>query len=131
MIARAALIGSLAALCAATLLDPSAARTPDQLPATAERAYRGVAARFDDRDAFSIVAFMDQYWRLAGNPGFNASIDHIRDRLVSAGYSADGTAAAGHVRVEEFPDSARGWDYRLGTVEFDGVSDTPLLSRDR
>jgi len=131
MIARAALIGSLAALCAATLLDRSAAQTPDQLPATAERAYRGVAARFDDRDALSIVAFMDQYWRLAGNPGFNASIDHIRDRLVAAGYSADSIAGLPHVHVEEFPNSARGWDYRAGTVEFDGGSDAPLLSRGR
>src|SRR4051812_4746504 len=131
MIARAALIGSVAVLWAASALDQSPTQAQQGLPATAERAYHRVAAHFDERDALSIVAFMDQYWRLAGNPGFNASIDHIRERLVSAGYSADGTAAAGHVRVEEFPDSARGWDYRLGTVEFDGVSDTPLLSRDR
>lgn len=101
------------------------------LPPTAERAYRAVSARFDDRDAMSVVAFMDQYWRIAGNPGFNASIDHIRDRLISAGYLAGSANAAGHVRVEAFPNTARGWDYRVGTVEFAGASEPPLLSRER
>ena len=79
----------------------------------------------------SVVSFMDQYWRMAGNPGFNASIDHIRERLVSAGYSAASGNALGHVRVDEFPNSGRGWDYRVGTVEFEGGSEPPLLSRER
>ncbi len=78
----------------------------------------------------SIVSFMDQYWRIAGNPGFNASIDHIRDRLLSAGYHASGNAVA-VARVDEFGNTERGWDYRLGTVEIDGVSVRPLLSRER
>ena len=81
-------------LLAATLLAPStfdraqAQSAPQQLPLTAEKAYAAVAARFDDRDALTIVSFMDQYWRLAGNPGFNASIDHIRARLTAAGFEA-------------------------------------------
>ena len=101
------------------------------LPPTAERAYRAVSTRFDERDALSVVAFMDQYWRIAGNPGFNASIDHIRDRLLATGYSGASSNALGHVRVEEFPNAGRGWDYRVGTVEFDDGSEPPLLSRDR
>lgn len=101
---------------------------PD-IPPTAERAYRAVAPRFDARAAMQIVSFMDQYWRLAGNPGFNASIDHIRERLVTAGFNSASTGAA--VRVEEFPSSSRGWDYRIGTVEFDGTAEPPLLSRER
>src|SRR5574338_1068949 len=78
------------------------------LPPTAERAYRAVSARFDDRDAMSVVAFMYQYWRLAGNPGFNASIDHIRDRLVSAGFATTTGSAPATVRVDEFPNNGRG-----------------------
>ena len=73
---------------------------------------------------------MDPYWRLAGNPGFNASIDHIRDRLVTAGFSLTAANAPAGVRVDEFPNSGRGWDYRIGTLEFDDGSE-PLLSRDR
>jgi aminopeptidase YwaD len=128
MIARAGLSVALAACAAAAVLSQAPAGT---LPPTAERAYRAVSARFDERDAMSVVSFMDQYWRIAGNPGFNASIDHIRDRLVSAGYNATSGNAFGQVRIEEFPNSGRGWDYRVGTVEFDGASEPALLSRDR
>ena len=90
-----------------------------------------MAARFDERDAFAVVAFMDQYWRLAGNPGFNASIDRIRDRLLAAGFSLTPTALPATVRVDEFPNSGHGWDYRVGTLEFDGASESALLSRER
>jgi len=103
---------------------------PQTLPPTAARAYAEVASRFDERDALSIVSFMDQYWRLAGNPGFIASIDHIRDRLVAAGFTAATTAAPATVRVDEFPNTGRGWDYRVGTLQFDDESE-PLLSRER
>jgi len=128
MFGRALRRGSVAALFAAASLGQAPVET---LPRTAERAYHAVASRFDERDALSVVSFMDQYWRVAGNPGFNATIDHIRDRLVSAGYSADSSTAPGRVHVEEFANSARGWDYRVGTVEFDGAPEPPLLSRER
>src|SRR5512144_2530199 len=120
MIARAVLSASFAVFSAGAVLTQAPAET---LPPTAERTYRAVSARFDERDAMSVVSFMDQYWRMAGNPGFNASIDHIRERLVSAGYSAASGNALGHVRVDEFPNSGRGWDYRVGTVEFEGASE--------
>jgi len=100
------------------------------MPPTAERAYRAIAPRFDAGGAMDVVAFMDRYWRIAGNPGFKASLDHIRDGLVAAGFSASATAGAS-VRVEEFPNSGHGWDYRIGTVEFDGSNDAPILSRDQ
>src|SRR5262245_28847437 len=109
MTARAWLCVSVAAFSAAAVLSQAPAET---LPPTAERAYRAVATRFDERDALSVVSFMDQYWRIAGNPGFNASIDHIRDRLLAAGYSGASGNAPGHVGVEEFPNAGRGWDYR-------------------
>ena len=101
------------------------------LPPSAERAYRAVAGRFDPDAAFEIVSFMDQYWRLAGNRGFNASVDHLRDRLLTAGFSplADGLPAS--VRIDEFPNSGHGWDHRVGTLQFDDVTEPPLLSRER
>ena len=100
------------------------------IPAGAERAYQAIAPRFDTRAAMDIVAFMDQYWRIAGNPGFNASLVRIQEALVAAGFSA--SAATGPtVRVDEFPNAGRGWDYRIGTLEFAGESEPPLLSRER
>ncbi len=100
------------------------------LPPSADRAYRAVAGRFDPDAALEIVSFMDQYWRLAGNRGYNASIDHLRERLVAAGFSPLAGAAA-NVRIDEFPNSGQGWDHRVGTLQFDGVTEPPLLSRER
>jgi hypothetical protein len=64
---------------------------------------------------------MDQYWLLAGNHGFNASLDHIAGRLKAAGVIS---------RVEEFPNRGKGWDYTVGTVSF-ADSGEVLLSRER
>jgi hypothetical protein len=99
------------------------------MPPAIEQAYGALSNRFSQRDALEVVSFMDQYWRLAGNPGFNASIDHIRDRLIAAGFTAGN--ARGTVRVDEFPNEARGWDYRVGTLAFEGGTEPPLLSRER
>jgi aminopeptidase YwaD len=104
---------------------------PTGIPPTAERAYRAIAPRFDAAAATDVVSFMQQYWRIAGNPGFNASIDHIRDRLVAAGFSSTTARDGAAVRIDEFPNSGRGWDYRVGTVEFDGAAEPPLLSREQ
>jgi aminopeptidase YwaD len=132
MITRAVLLALTTLLSAVAAFDrPFAQTTGTELPPSAERAYRAVARQFDEQDALSVVSFMDQYWRLAGNPGFNASIDHIRDGLVASGYGDSAAATAATVRVEEFPNAGRGWDYRVGTLEFDGPSEPPLLSRDR
>src|SRR5690348_12950146 len=94
-------------LFAMLLIQPGQPRVP--IPPSAERAYRVVAPLVDGASAMEIVRFMDQYWRLAGNHGFNASIDHIRRGLDAAGVTS---------RVEEFPNRGKGWDYTFGTVSF-------------
>ncbi len=91
------------------------------LPASAEQAYTAIAPRVDGRAAMDIVTFMDRYWRLAANPGFNASIDHIDAQLQKAGLTT---------RIEEFAPRAKGWDYEIGTVAF-ADSGEVLLSRER
>jgi aminopeptidase YwaD len=91
------------------------------VPGGAERAYTAVKDRVDGNAAMDVVRFMDQYWRISGNPGFNASVDHIRDGLQAAGITP---------RVEEFPGRGRGWDYQVGTVTFADTNEV-LLSRDK
>jgi hypothetical protein len=82
--------------------------------------------RVDGLAAMDTVRYMDQYWRLAANPGFNASIDHIRARLLAAGFAPSPEKGRPYVQVEEWGQT-RGWDYSLGTVTFpDGEV---LLSR--
>jgi aminopeptidase YwaD len=112
---RAALV-----LAAAALLS-QATPSPQPLPPTAERAYQAVAPGFDRDAAMDVVRFMQQYWRLAGNPGYNASIDRIRERLANTRMQ---------VRIDEYPKPEPAWDYARGTVTLDGDS-KPLLSKER
>ena len=128
---------SAAVFCAVLLVagcggtaSPTVAPRDQSLPTGAERAYRALAPRFDRDGAMSIVRFMQQYWRVAGNPGFNASIDHIRDRLVDSGFRQTAGAGAPFVRVDGFAKSDPGWDYTKGTVWIEGDS-VPVLSRER
>jgi hypothetical protein len=90
------------------------------LPSGAERAYLALKDRVDGAAAMDVVRRMDPYWRLAGNPGFNASVDYIRDTLGAAGLDA---------RVEEFPLRGKGWDYEKSTVAF-ADSGEVLLSKE-
>ena len=104
-----------------------------ELPASAERAYAAVSGRFDRKGATEIVEFMDRFWRVAANPGYNASIERIRERLAAAGF---GAPAAGSIhatlRVDEFPAGTPGWDHQVATVTFaDGSDRDPLFSRER
>ena len=97
------------------------------LPPSAERAYRAMAVRIDALAAMETVRYMDQYWRLAANPGFNASLDYIRARLVAAGFAESPEKDRPFVRVDEWG-QARGWDYQVGTVAFADDGEV-LLSR--
>ena len=105
---------------AACVLTACGAQPPSSIPPGAERAYLALEDRVDGRAAMDVVRFMDQYWRIAGNPGFNASVDRIRDGLQKAGLSP---------RVEEDAATARGWDYQAGTVSFADTGEV-LLSRE-
>ncbi|HVJ29534.1 MAG TPA: hypothetical protein VNA66_04430, partial [Gammaproteobacteria bacterium] len=51
-------------------------------------------AGYDATAAMGHVRFISQYWRLPGNPGYNLTVDRIRERLTAAGLT---------VKVEEYP----------------------------
>ena len=99
-----------------------------RLPPTAERAYTTLSENVEAEPAMQVVTFMQQYWRIAANPGYNASLDHIRDRLMKDGFTRDADAAFA-LRVDEYA-GAPGWDYSEGTVRLPGESD-PVLSREQ
>jgi aminopeptidase YwaD len=107
-------------LAAALTLAPAQAPRP-ALPAGAERAYQALQSRVDAAPALDVVRLMEPYWRIAGNPGFNATVDAIRDRVRAAGIET---------RVEEFPLRGRGWDYQAGTVSF-ADSGEVVLSKEK
>jgi aminopeptidase YwaD len=83
------------------------------LPPRAETIYRALVPAVETRVAVETVSFMSPLWRLAGNPGYNRSIDFVREQLRAGGF--DG----GAVRVEEFPNSGYGWEQERGTLSIE------------
>jgi len=89
-------------------------------------------AGFDMAAAQQHVEFISQYWRLAGNAGYDASIDRVRNRLRESGFVESGTGAA-ILRIDTYPSGGRGWDHSVGTVAIarQGQPDRVVLSRER
>lgn len=50
------------------------------------RYYQMADESFNQAEAFETVAFVEKFWRLAGNEGFNKSIYHVVEKLKLAGY---------------------------------------------
>lgn len=68
--------------------------------------FKLVRPEFKGDLAYETVAFVEQYWRLAGNTGFNKTVFRIAERLEAAGY----------VLEEKANDSDR-FTYRIETRE--------------
>ena len=80
-------------------------------------------ASYDRTAAMDHVKFISQYWRLAGNPGYNATVDRIESRLKTAGIAT---------RVEEYP-TGPAWDHSSASLAVvkPGAPDEVVLSRDK
>lgn len=48
--------------------------------------YKELRKAFNEKNAFNSVAFVEKYWRIAGNSGFNESIYHVEKILQEAGF---------------------------------------------
>jgi len=113
-----------------------------QLPPALDRVVTPVIDRiwdgFDRQAAIGQVQFMDQYWRLAGNEGFDKSIDRVKARLVAAGFKelpARPTApiTVPSLWIEPAPTPSLGWDQQVATVAIvrDGQPEQVVLSRQK
>ncbi|MEL7146655.1 MAG: M28 family peptidase [Bacteroidota bacterium] len=63
--------------------------------------------------AYETTAYVAQYWRVVGNPGFDSSIVHVANRLEMAGYVLEETATANDrlvYRIEKRPMGKPAWD---------------------
>lgn len=129
---RTLLVAVAATVACARIAAPPVSPPTDAhpLPLVAVRAYDAIAPVFPREAAMAVVAFMQQYWRLAGNPGYNASLDEIRQRLVRAGFADGSNNDVPFVRLDEYPATAPGWDHSVGTVAIEG-DPVPVLSRAR
>ena len=48
--------------------------------------YPELRKSFNEKNAFNSVAFVEKYWRIAGNTGFNESVYHVEKILQAAGF---------------------------------------------
>jgi aminopeptidase YwaD len=53
-----------------------------------ETYFKLTRANFNEKNAFETTAFVEKYFRVPGNTGFNASIHHVEEILKKAGYVA-------------------------------------------
>jgi hypothetical protein len=86
-------------------------------------AYSGERAR-------DVVGFVEQYWRVPGNTGFDASIRRVVDDLEDAGYTAEEIAYPGArltYRVERRPMARPTWEPIDASLTIVG-RDEPLLA---
>jgi len=92
-------------------------------------AYQRVARdAFDGNRARDFVAFMDQYVRLPGNTGFDASIERVIKELEEAGYGNEADGADGPLtyRVERRALARPTWEPVTASLQIVG-EDAPLL----
>jgi hypothetical protein len=79
--------------------------------------------------AKDVVVFMDQWFRVPGNTGFNASLDHVENILRTAGYVREDSATANAkltYRIESRPLATPAWDPADASITVEGQS-VPLM----
>jgi len=118
----------LLAMLAVTLSGalPCAAQSRD---AGIERLFARVRAEYSGERARDVVAYVEQRWRLAGNPGFDESIARVAALLDSAGYARADEARPGArltYRIERRPLREPAWQPLDASVTIVGQS-RPLL----
>ena len=106
-------LGATAALI--TLATGAAAQRPAASPAlpAAARAFSLVRPAYSGTRAREVVAFMDRYWRLPGNRGYDASIDTVASLLRAAGYVEESRARPTDrltFRIESKPMTRPTWE---------------------
>ena len=104
------------------------------LPERVETTYRYLSSRVDPTIGMDVVRFMDPYWRLAGNEGFERSQQFIFDLLV-AGSFADARgemrdAPGARVWYDEFENAGHGWSVDRSTLALAGPAPEVVLSRE-
>lgn len=111
----------------------------EPVPARAERAIDTILQDFNRDAAMGHVRFMSQFWRLAGNDGFDDSIDRLYERLLSSGFAMDGRGTTGAdgpgaspARIHSYPNQGHGWDHSAGTLAIVAAGgETVVLSKER
>src|SRR6478735_307449 len=60
-----------------------------QKKSTIDNYYPLLRNSFNENNAYSTVGFVEKYWRIAGNLGFNETIYHVEKILKEAGFQKE------------------------------------------
>ena len=106
-----------------------ARRMPASMAARVQPVVDRMWSGFDPAEAVVQVEFASRYWRLAGNAGYDATIDRVKARLLSGGIK-DGP---GSLWVETAATPSPGWDHTVGTLALvrEGQPDLVVLSKEK
>ena len=107
------------------------------LARTLDPVINAVWSAYDTAAARDHVKFVSQYWRLAGNTGYDAALDRVYARLsrTSKVFSPRRPAASdektSEVFFEQYPNTGHGWEHSVGTLALvhSGRKDEVLLSK--
>lgn len=86
--------------------------------------------QFTGNLAYETTAFVEQYWRVVGNTGFNKSIFFIAEHLEQAGFVLEEKAASTNrltYRIEKRPLDKPTWEIVDASLNIEG-DDKPLLT---
>ena len=95
-----------------------------------QKYFANIRTEFNGQNAYEIVDYMEDYWRIAGNEGFNKSIQRVVESLEAAGYVLEAKATDNDVltyRVESRPMKRLTWEPKKGVLALNG-KDNILLS---
>jgi hypothetical protein len=94
-----------------------------------ERYLTAVRGEYSGERARELVAFVEPFWRVVGNQGFNASISKVVEVLEAAGYVSEGNATPGErlsYRIERRAMNRPTWEPVDATLSIVGAGE-PLL----
>ncbi len=119
-------IGILIVIASSTFL--SCADT-EKLPATTPEYFEIARKNLTGDTAFETTAFVEQFWRVAGNTGYNKTIQRIASKLEEAGYVLEADARPNEVltyRIEKRAMKNKTWEPVGASLTIIG-GDQPLL----
>lgn len=91
-----------------------------QFPEFVAPYYEMVDETFDKQSAFNTVAFVEKYFRVVGNEGFDKSIYHVVEKLKTAGFVEESKASTSDrlvYRVEKRPLRNPTWEPVAGSLK--------------
>jgi aminopeptidase YwaD len=94
-----------------------------------EALYKTLRSEFNESNAYNTVKFVEQYWRLPGNKGFNESIFHVEEILKKAGFQKEKSNEAEArltYRLESRPMGRLTWEPVDASLTIEGET-KPLL----